>query len=150
MCSYSLHLNFVKIPKGVKGFRKNCQGGPPILHFIAFLLTSFSKICLGGSVSCPPPPLCASMHSNMIDQTWPKCGPPNFFGALEVRGAHNFCNRHYLKCHFWRNFWLFFPKKWNFWRTFLEPLVISQICREIFKKFWTPLPPGMNLQPQEH
>jgi hypothetical protein len=36
---------------GVKGFRKNCQGGPPILGFIAFLLTNFSKICLGGAVS---------------------------------------------------------------------------------------------------
>jgi hypothetical protein len=36
------------------------------LHFIAFLLTCFSKICLGGAVSYPPfpltpPPLCASM-----------------------------------------------------------------------------------------
>ncbi len=34
-------------------------GGPPILGFIAFLLTSFSKICLGGggAVSTPPHPL---------------------------------------------------------------------------------------------
>jgi hypothetical protein len=43
---------------------KIARGGPPILRFIAFLLTSFSKICLGGAVSYPPPPLtplCASM-----------------------------------------------------------------------------------------
>jgi hypothetical protein len=49
-----------KIPRGVKGFRKNCLGGPPILGFtfIAFLLTSFSKICLGGggAVSYPKVP----------------------------------------------------------------------------------------------
>ncbi len=56
-----------KLQGGVKGFRKNCQGGPPILRFIAFLLTSFSKICLGGGccfIPSPPPlpPLCASMY----------------------------------------------------------------------------------------
>ncbi len=49
-----------KFLRGVKGFRKNCQGGPPILRFIAFLLTSFSKICLGGCCFIPPltPPVC--------------------------------------------------------------------------------------------
>jgi hypothetical protein len=30
-------------PRGVKAFRKNCQGGSPILGFIAFLLTSVLK-----------------------------------------------------------------------------------------------------------
>ncbi len=34
----------------------------------------------------------------------------------------------------------------NFWNL----LWFSQICREIVKKFWTPLPPGMNLRPAEH
>jgi hypothetical protein len=34
---------FAKIPRGVKGFRKNCLGGPPISGFIAFLLTSALK-----------------------------------------------------------------------------------------------------------
>jgi hypothetical protein len=49
---------FAKIPRGgVKGFGKNCLGGPPILGFIAFLLTSFLKICLGGAVSSPLTPL---------------------------------------------------------------------------------------------
>jgi hypothetical protein len=48
---------------GFKGFRKHCQGGLPILRFIAFLLTSFSKICLGGAVSYPlyPPPPCVHL-----------------------------------------------------------------------------------------
>jgi hypothetical protein len=34
---------FTQIPegRGVKAFRKNSQGGPPILGFIAFLLTCF-------------------------------------------------------------------------------------------------------------
>ncbi len=38
---------------------KIAKGGPPILRFIAFLLTSFSKICLGGCcfIHPPPPPL---------------------------------------------------------------------------------------------
>ena len=34
---------FAKIPRGVKAFRKSCLGGPPILGFIAFLLTSVLK-----------------------------------------------------------------------------------------------------------
>ncbi len=50
---------------GGQGFQEKLPGGgPPILGFIAFLLTSFSKICLGGgAVSSPPSPphLCASM-----------------------------------------------------------------------------------------
>jgi hypothetical protein len=57
---------FSKILRGVEAFRKNCQGGHPILDFIAFLLTSFSKICLGGGEvfhPLPPTPVCASMFS---------------------------------------------------------------------------------------
>jgi hypothetical protein len=45
---------------GGEGFQEKL---PPILGFIAFILTSFSKICLGGAVSYPStpyPPLCAS------------------------------------------------------------------------------------------
>jgi hypothetical protein len=34
---------FAKIPRGVKAFRKNCLGGPPISGFIAFLLASVLK-----------------------------------------------------------------------------------------------------------
>jgi hypothetical protein len=34
---------FAKIRRGVKAFRKNCLGGPPISGFIAFLLTSVLK-----------------------------------------------------------------------------------------------------------
>jgi hypothetical protein len=34
---------FAKIPRGVKAFRKNYQWGPPILGFIAFILTSVLK-----------------------------------------------------------------------------------------------------------
>jgi hypothetical protein len=55
-----------KFLEGFKGFRKNCQGGTPILRFIAFLLTSFLKILRGvlfhtPPPPLPPPPLCASM-----------------------------------------------------------------------------------------
>jgi len=32
---------------GFKAFRKNCQGGPPILGFISFLLTSVLKFAWG-------------------------------------------------------------------------------------------------------
>jgi hypothetical protein len=35
---------FAKIPRGVKGFRKNCLGGSPYFGFIAFLLTSVLKV----------------------------------------------------------------------------------------------------------
>jgi hypothetical protein len=72
---------FAKILRGVKGFRKNCQGGPTIFGFIAFLLTSFSKICLGGCCFIPPSPLlCASMFDRydkiyFKDQTEPKLLP---------------------------------------------------------------------------
>ncbi len=49
---------FAKIPGGGQGFQEKLPGGPPILRFIAFLLTSFSKICLGGCCFIPPlPPL---------------------------------------------------------------------------------------------
>jgi hypothetical protein len=38
---------FAKMPRGGQGFQEKLPGGgPPILGFIAFLLTSFSKICL--------------------------------------------------------------------------------------------------------
>ncbi len=47
---------FAKIPKVGQGFQEKIPGGSS-LRFIAFLLTSFSKICLGGAVSYPPPPL---------------------------------------------------------------------------------------------
>ena len=54
-------------PQGGQGFQEKLPGGPPILGFIAFLLRSFSKICLRGCCFIPPPPsspLCASMHFN--------------------------------------------------------------------------------------
>jgi hypothetical protein len=62
---------------GGQGFQEKLPGGgPPILGFIAFLLTSFSKICLGGCCFIPPPPpphppLCASMtrQIKMLRQT---------------------------------------------------------------------------------
>ena len=49
---------------GSRPLGQNLKGSYTILRFIAFLLTSFSKICLEGAVSSPfpsPPPLCASM-----------------------------------------------------------------------------------------
>jgi hypothetical protein len=56
---------FAKTPRGEgsRVLRKIARGGPPILCFIAFLLTSFSKICLGESLfhtppSPLPPPVC--------------------------------------------------------------------------------------------
>jgi hypothetical protein len=48
------------LPKSRGGSRvsgKIARGSPLILGFIAFLLTSFSKICLGGDVSYLPPPV---------------------------------------------------------------------------------------------
>ncbi len=59
---------FAKIPRGgsrVAG--KIARGGPPILCFIAFLLTSFSKICLGGGgvlfhTPLPPYPPAPCVH----------------------------------------------------------------------------------------
>jgi hypothetical protein len=44
---------FAKIPRGGQGFQEKL---PPSLRFIAFLLTSFSKIFLGGCCFIPPPP----------------------------------------------------------------------------------------------
>jgi hypothetical protein len=48
--------------KGGQGLMKNCQGGTPILRFIAYLLTSCSKMCPGGCCFIPPsppyPPVC--------------------------------------------------------------------------------------------
>ncbi len=44
------------------------------MRFIAFLLTSISKICLRGAVSYPPPPypppLCASMAKESKGKKW--------------------------------------------------------------------------------
>ncbi len=63
---------FAKIPRrGSRVSGKIARGGPPILRFIAFLLTSFSKICLGGAVSYLPPPLpplCVSMVTDCWQQ----------------------------------------------------------------------------------
>ncbi len=69
---------FAKIPRGVKAFRKNCLGGPPISGFIAFLLTSVLKFAWGGYYIYPPlpptsPPLCASMWTQPIPIPKPKC-----------------------------------------------------------------------------
>jgi hypothetical protein len=55
---------FAKIPRGVKAFMKNCQGGPYISGFIAFLLTSFLKFAWEVYIyphPFPPHPLRASM-----------------------------------------------------------------------------------------
>ncbi len=53
---------FAKIPRGVKAFRKFARGGPTILGFIAFLVTSVSKFAWGGSYiyqsPSTPPPVC--------------------------------------------------------------------------------------------
>jgi hypothetical protein len=50
--------NFYQNPwEGVKAFRKNWQG-VLFLVFIAFLLTSFSKICLGGCFFTPITSVC--------------------------------------------------------------------------------------------
>jgi hypothetical protein len=47
---------------GIKAFRKNFQGFPPILGFIEFLLTSLLKPSLFPPPHPPPPPvLCASI-----------------------------------------------------------------------------------------
>jgi hypothetical protein len=35
----------------LQGFKGKIASEPPILGFIAFLLISFSKLCLGGAVS---------------------------------------------------------------------------------------------------
>ncbi len=78
-------------------------------------------------------------------------GPAKLFlRPLSLGGLIFFCKMHPLKCHFWRKCWLFKPKmtflKIKIWNV----LGFLQICREIFKKLWTPLPPGMNLRPPEH
>ncbi len=49
---------FAKIPRGVKAFRKNCLGGPPISGFIAFLLTSVLKFAWGGYCIYPQTGFC--------------------------------------------------------------------------------------------
>jgi hypothetical protein len=62
------------LPKSLVGVSrlsgKIAWRGTPILGFIAFLLTSFSKICLGERVLFYPPPpgrppLCASMFETI-------------------------------------------------------------------------------------
>jgi hypothetical protein len=45
-------------PQGGQGFQEKLPGGPPILGFIAFLLRSFSKICLFHPPSPLIPPVC--------------------------------------------------------------------------------------------
>jgi hypothetical protein len=57
---------FAKIPGVGQDFQEILPcGGPPILSFIAFSLSSDLKIALGGYYIYPPPtspPLCLSMH----------------------------------------------------------------------------------------
>jgi hypothetical protein len=48
---------------GVKAFRKNFQGGSPILNFIVFFIKKYFEIRLGGPIFTLPP-LCASMQRN--------------------------------------------------------------------------------------
>jgi hypothetical protein len=47
---------FDEIPGGSMHFGHNYQAGSPILVFIAFLITSFLKICLGDPMLYPIPP----------------------------------------------------------------------------------------------
>jgi hypothetical protein len=55
-------VTFLPTPPPPHFSGKIAMGGPPILGFIAFLLTSVSKICLGGAVSYPPSPLTLYVH----------------------------------------------------------------------------------------
>jgi hypothetical protein len=50
---------FAKFPKW--GVKKNCQGGPPRLGFISFLLTSVLKFAWGGGDLYFPSPLTPSV-----------------------------------------------------------------------------------------
>jgi hypothetical protein len=66
---------FAKIPRGVKAFWKKLPGGPPILGFTAFLLTSFLKSCLGGCffiLPSPLPPVCIYNGMKLNRFTSPK------------------------------------------------------------------------------
>jgi hypothetical protein len=52
---------FAKIPRGVNGFRKNCQGGSTYFAFYCIFINKFSENLPGvgpggGAVSYPPPP----------------------------------------------------------------------------------------------
>ncbi len=80
----------------------------------------------------------------------PHAARQTFFAALEIKGAQFFCKINPKKCHFWIIFWLFKPKNDIFKEHFWCLLGFSLICREIFKKLCTPLPPRMNLRPPEH
>ncbi len=75
--------SFCRNPRvGVKAFRKNCQGGPTILGFIAFLLTNILKFAWGVlrlhspfPTSSPPPAsrvhainLCIWLIKNSLEQ----------------------------------------------------------------------------------
>jgi hypothetical protein len=59
-----------KFQGGGQRFQEKLPGWSTYFVFFAFLLTSFSKICLGGCCFIPPPPLCASMtHAcNVVNQ----------------------------------------------------------------------------------
>jgi hypothetical protein len=59
---------FAKIPRGVKALRKNCQLGPPISGFVAFLLTNVLKFAweegpLYLPSPLPPSPPCMHLWS---------------------------------------------------------------------------------------
>ena len=76
------------LPKFLGGSRlsgKFAWGGPPILGFIAFLLTSFSKICLGGAVSYPPSPLPLPVCIYGLEQCF-----PNFLSSRIIKHGKKF------------------------------------------------------------
>ncbi len=56
---------FVKIPGGDQGFQEILPGGPPILDFIAFLLTSVLKFSWGGSYIYHPPSYSTPPHVHL-------------------------------------------------------------------------------------
>ncbi len=91
------------LPKSLGGSRvsgKTARGGPSILHFIAFLLTSYSKICLGGAVSYPPyppPPVC--IYASNI-WCWDSNSQPiscEFFALTTRPRLHNYSNQSLVK-----------------------------------------------------